>query len=326
MKVHCFLLKMKIFILFVFFFLTLNPFLLFSQTHQVCFTFDDLPVVTLRNKSLTFQKEVTEKILFTLTQHQILATGFVNGKKLYTNGVLDPQKTNLLKNWIDAKMDLGNHTFSHMDFHENTFKAYANDIIKGEIELKKLLSSVGKTPHYFRHPYLRAGENKEKTDSLYNFLKAKGYEIAPVTIDNAEWIFNSAYDSVLVTNDRQRMKEVGYSYIKYMEQKVKYYEGQSQKLFGRNIKHILLLHANRLNADYLDDLILMLKKNNYSFISLKDALSDEAYSTPITRFNRNWGMSWLDRWALSKGKKSDFFKDEPTAPDFIMKLAKVEHE
>ncbi|NWJ50955.1 MAG: polysaccharide deacetylase-like protein, partial [Bacteroidetes bacterium] len=54
--------------------------------------------------------------------------------------------------------------------------------------------------------------------------------------------------------------------------------------------------------------------------------SDEAYSTPITRFNRNWGMSWLDRWALSKGKKSDFFKDEPTAPDFIMKLAKVEHE
>jgi len=40
-----------------------------------------------------------------------------------------------------------------MDFHENTFKAYAEDISKGEIELKALLASVGKTPRYFRHPY-----------------------------------------------------------------------------------------------------------------------------------------------------------------------------
>jgi peptidoglycan/xylan/chitin deacetylase (PgdA/CDA1 family) len=326
MKVFYFLEKIKMMRVLLFSFMILNPFLLFSQTHQVCFTFDDLPVVTLRNKSILYQKDVTEKILATLTHHQISAIGFVNAKKLYTNELLDPQKTNLLKRWIDEKMDLGNHTFSHMDFHESTFSAYANDIIKGETELKILLSSVGKKPHYFRHPYLRAGENKEKTDSLYHFLKEKGYEIAPVTIDNAEWIFNSAYDSVLVTNDKQRMIEVGNSYIQYMEQKVKYYEGQSQKLFGRNIKHILLLHANRLNADYLDDLIMMLKKNSYSFISLKDALMDEAYSTPITKFNKHWGMSWLDRWALSKGKKGDFFKDEPTAPDFIMKLAKVEHE
>src|ERR1035437_111129 len=165
--------------LLLFFFLILNPFLLFSQNHQVCFTFDDLPVVTLRNKSIPYQKEVTEKILFTLTHYQIFAIGFVNEKKLYTNGILDSQKTNLLKRWLDEKMDLGNHTFSHMDFHESTFKAYANDIIKGEVELKILLSSVGKTPHYFRHPYLRAGENKEKTDSLYSFLKERGYEIAP---------------------------------------------------------------------------------------------------------------------------------------------------
>ena len=307
-------------------FFILNSLLSFSQTHQLCFTFDDLPVVTLRNKSIAYQKEVTEKILGTLTRHQIPAIGFVNAKKLYTDGALDPQKTNLLKRWLDAKMDLGNHTFSHMDFHENTFRAYANDIVKGEAELKVLLSSVGKSPHYFRHPYLRAGDTKAKTDSLHDFLQARGYEIAPVTIDNAEWIFNSAYDSVLFVNDKQRMSEVGRSYIEYMEQKVKYYEGQSQKLFGRNIKHILLLHANRINADYLDDLIKMLKRNSYSFISLKEALKDEAYSTPITRYNRHWGMSWLDRWALSRGEKAEFFKDEPSAPDFIMKLAKVEHE
>lgn len=307
-------------------FFLLNTLFSFSQTYQVAFTFDDLPVVLLRNRNLSYQTDVTEKILKTLTQQQIPAIGFVNEKKLYTNGSLDPQKVNLLKMWIDRGMDLGNHTFSHMDFHENTFKAYAEDIIKGENELKVLLSSVGKSPRYFRHPYLRAGDNKAKADSLAAFLKEKGYEIAPVTIDNAEWIFNSAYDSLLATNDKQHMKEVGRSYIDYMERKVKYYEGQSEKLFGRNIKQVLLIHANRLNADYLDELITMFRKNKYSFISLKEVLTDEAYSTPITRFNKNWGISWMDRWALSKGKKGDFFKGEPSPPDFIMKLAKVTHE
>lgn len=308
------------------FFFVFQTLVALSQSRQVCFTFDDLPVVLLRNKSISYQNEVTDKLLTTLTRHEIVATGFVNEKKLYSNGNLDSKEVNLLQRWVNAKMDLGNHTFSHMDFHENTFKAYAEDIVKGETELKILLARVGKTPHYFRHPYLRAGDTKEKSDSLFQFLTARGYEIAPVTIDNSEWIFNKAYDSVLTVNDKQRMLAVGHAYIDYMEQKVKYYEGQSQKMFGRNIKHILLVHANRLNADYLEELIQMLIKNKYAFISLKDALTDEAFSTPVTRFNKNWGISWMDRWALSQGKKGDFFKDEPAVPVFIMKLAGVEHE
>lgn len=46
----------------------------------------------------------------------------------------------------------------------------------------------------------------------------------------------------------------------------------------------------------------------YSFISMKDALKDEAYQTEITIYN-NWGISWLDRWALSQEKMVIFSRE-----------------
>lgn len=64
------------------------------------------------------------------------------------------------------------------------------------------------------------------------------------------------------------------------------------------------------------DLAERYKSHGYSFISMKDALKDEAYQTEITIYN-NWGISWLDRWALSKGKKGDFFQGDPVTPDYV---------
>ena len=72
---------------------------------------------------------------------------------------------------------------------------------------------------------------------------------------------------------------------------------------GREIKQILLIHANSINSDYLDDIAKMLEKRNYKFITLQDALTDEAYKLPDTFVKRN-GISWLHRWALAKGREN----------------------
>jgi hypothetical protein len=130
----------------------------------------------------------------------------------------------------------------------------------------------------------------------------------------------------MVKKDTSLMKSIGSTYIDYMERKLKYFEKQSNKLFGRNIRQILLIHANAINADYLNELARMYEKNNYKFVTLTQALEDKAYTTNISVFNRNWGISWLDRWALSQGKTGEFFKDEPKTPENIMKLAKVTNE
>jgi peptidoglycan/xylan/chitin deacetylase (PgdA/CDA1 family) len=298
----------------------------YGQKKQVCFTFDDLPVATLSFRSNEFQKSVTTKILSAITKHKIPAIGFVNEIKLFNNNEPDSSKIYLLMDWLDAGLELGNHTYSHMDYHKVSTKKYFEDIVKGEKITKLLMAHYGKSIRYFRHPFLHAGESKEKTDSLDLFLKNAGYTIAPVTIDNSDWIFSLAYDSAMVKKDTSLMKSIGSTYIDYMERKLKYFEKQSNKLFGRNIRQILLIHANAINADYLNELARMYEKNNYKFVTLTQALEDKAYTTNISVFNRNWGISWLDRWALSQGKTGEFFKDEPKTPENIMKLAKVTNE
>ena len=80
--------------------------------------------------------------------------------------------------------------------------------------------------------------------------------------------------------DKQMAKRVAEAYIPYMDQKFAYFEQQSMALFGYEMKQVLLIHANALNADHFDKLALMIEKRGYKFISLDEALTDKAYTSP----------------------------------------------
>jgi peptidoglycan/xylan/chitin deacetylase (PgdA/CDA1 family) len=311
---------MRLLILSTFVFIS---FLSYSQKKQVCFTIDDLPVVSYWNTDAGFQQDITDKLLTSISNHRIPAIGFVNETKLYVNGNQDAFQISLLKSWLNHGLELGNHTFSHIDYNATTLAVYGSEILKGEKITRDLMTSKKKSLTYFRHPYLHTGNSREKSDSLNVFLKTHGYVVAPVTIDNDDYIFARAYQRAKSRNDASLATKVGRDYIDYMEKKVKYYEKLSQELFGRNVAHTLLLHANALNADYIGALAEMYERNNYEFITLEQALKDKAYQSEISRFG-NWGISWIDRWALSAGKKGDFFKDEPATPEYIAQLAKAE--
>ena len=308
---------MRLFPLFILLFSVLST---FGQHKQVCFSFDDLPVVSYGITDTIYQENLINKLVRSLCDNNIPAIGFVNEGKLYENEVIDHFQVELIKDWVDNGLDLGNHTFSHPDYNSVAFKDYSEDILKGEIITKKILSSKGKSIRYFRHPFLHTGNSKIKADSLTHFLLKKGYKVAPVTIDNDDYLFALAYKRAAVKKDTSLMTQIGRDYINYMEKKLNYYEGQAIKLFGRDIIQILLMHASSLNSDYIDSLIIMFKKNNYTFVNIEKATEDEAYKTEVTAYG-NYGISWLDRWALSKGKKGDFFRDDPATPDYIIQLA-----
>jgi peptidoglycan/xylan/chitin deacetylase (PgdA/CDA1 family) len=287
-----------------------------SAQRQVCFTIDDMPLVTYGITDTAYQKSMMNKLIAALKQNNIPAMGFVNEVKLYQNNQLIPFQVQLLKNWLAAGLNLGNHTYSHPDYNSLSSTEFFKEIIKGEEVTKKLLADRNKEITYFRHPFLHVGNTKAKSDSLTQFLTDHNYIAAPVTIDNADYLFAAAYKRAQDKHDTKLIKQIGSDYIAYMEQKVLYFERQSEALFGRQIKQILLLHANALNSDYLDVLAKMFLKNKYEFISLPSALQDEAYQTPITVYGK-WGISWIDRWALSQGKKGDFFKGDPETPAYI---------
>lgn len=290
----------------------------YCQTKQVCFTYDDLPVVGYGITDTTFQEQLTDRLVSALVKNRIPAIGFVNERKMYNMGKVNPVQVELLKAWLDNALDLGNHTFSHPDYNTVTYREFTQDVLRGEILTRKLLQGKGKPLKYFRHPFLHVGDTKAKADSLDAFLKEHQYTVAPVTIDNEDYLFALAYHRANAKKDTVLMRQIGTDFLSYIDAKVKYYERQSVALFGREIPQILLLHASPLNSDYADPLATMFRKNGYAFVTMDKALEDDAYRTEITVYGK-WGISWIDRWAMSQGKKGDFFMGEPETPEYIKK-------
>jgi hypothetical protein len=146
-----------------------------------------------------------------------------------------------------------------------------------------------------------------------------------VTVDNSEWIFARAYANALGDGDAAAAARVREAYLPYMQSKVEYFERQSRELFGRELRQILLLHANALNADALPDLLAVLRRRGYSFVTLDVALQDKAYTLPDGYFGPA-GISWLHRWCFALGGKHLVLPGEERCPAWVMEWAGVESE
>jgi hypothetical protein len=88
-------------------------------------------------------------------------------------------------------------------------------------------------------------------------------------------------------------------YLAYTATEIDYYESLHVRIFGHSIPHVMLLHANRLNADMIDALLKVFDSKRYTFITLDEAQADPAYQTPDT-FVSAFGPMWGYRWAKAR--------------------------
>jgi len=318
---------MKLFVSIIFSAFFIFNFCSYAQNdsqHEVAITIDDLPVVTI-SRNPDIEIEITQKLLSTINANKVPAIGFVIGNKLYKNGKIDSSKIDLLKMWLNAGLDLGNHTFTHPSLNNTDLATYKGEVLKCDKILIEILTNYDKKPEYLRQPYLQFGKDPEKIKEYYQFLKNDSYKMAPVTIDNSDWIFARAYEIAIRKNNQALRDSIAKTYIPYMISKFDYYRKQSIKLFGYEVKQILLMHANRINADHLGELLTAIKNEGYKFISIEDALEDNAYNHEDSYLG-NAGISWIHRWAITEGKGRDFFGDEPATPEFVMKAAGIKSE
>ena len=283
-----------------------------AAASEIAVTFDDLPVVT-SSDPIARQRQITRDLLAHLTSRKIPAVGLVNTRKVST-----PAHVALLDRWLDAGFELGNHTYSHPDLHHVTPEAFEEDIVKGETPLRERIRRHGGTFRYFRHPFLHTGRTDEVRARIDAFLAKRGYTVAPVTIDNSEWIFARAYERA----NQATKKKVVVAYLDYMMAKVAYHDAEAKKLFEREIRQVLLVHANALNAEAFGRLADRLTKQGHRFITLERALED-----PVYQSRDGWrgagGISWLDRWAITRGVPKGFFAGEPRTPQWVQDLAGI---
>lgn len=282
-----------------------------SIRREVAVTFDDLPASYGDLEGMSY---VTGRLLQSIKANNVPAVGFVNESKLYRRGEIDARVA-LLQMWLDAGLELGNHTFSHIYIDEVPLERYQDEVIRGETVTRRLLREKGMNLRYFRHTQLRTGPTLEYKRGLEQFLASRGYTIAPVTIDNQEFIFAAVYSDAKASGDREAMRRIAESYIPYMESVFDFFERLSVDFLGREVKQVLLLHANELNADHFDELVRMMRRRGYSFITLEQALTDEAYRLPDAQTTR--GLSWLHRWMSAKGMQ---MRPEPSEPQFITQM------
>ncbi|MEM7283843.1 MAG: polysaccharide deacetylase family protein [Pseudomonadota bacterium] len=295
-------------LLFVFSFNTL------AKDKQMAITIDDLPANTLSRDHATWSK-INEQILGALTEFDVQSVGFVNENKLYLNEKKIDRRVDLLRDWLNANQELGNHSFAHLDLHRVESKEFINDIAIGDKVLQQLWQKNPPKIKYFRHPFLHTGRSAEVRTEVEQFLSSKAYVVAPVTIDNQEYIFARAYERA---SEGER-KKVEQDYVSYMLEMVDYYQQQSQAILGYELPQILLLHANQLNGKTLSNLLQGIEQKGFVFVTLEEALKDSAYERADSYYGPG-GITWLHRWALTDKMPSSIFGKEPTVPEYIMQL------
>jgi len=280
--------------------------------HAIAVTIDDLPAQ--RAGDLGAMQRVTRDLLSRITEAGLPVTGFVNEGKLDVEGEREA-RADLLRQWVDAGLDLGNHTVDHVSLFTTPLAAFEDQVRRGAVVTNWLLAARGDSARYFRHPYLNVGPDIETKRAFETWLAAEGYTVAPVTHDNGEYIYAFAYDRA--AGDAALQARIADAYLAYMDTTAAYFEDLSQDLFGRDVAHVLLIHANALNADHLDRLLDTFRQRGYRFVSLDEALADPAYQSEDTYTGRA-GMSWLQHWAITRGVR---FESEPVWDDWVYRIA-----
>lgn len=301
-----------------------------SPDRRIAVTIDDLPWARLDRIAPPDLQARHARLIASLRAAKVPIVGFVNESKLEVDGEVRPERIAMLRDWRDAGFELGNHTWGHVDLHAVGVPAFQADILKGERQLRPLLAEQGAKPRWFRHPYLRAGRTAEDKAAVEDFLAQHGYRVAPVTVDNGEWVWAFAYANVLNsqadTPERGAiLRRLERGYVPYMLNKLDYYEAQSQQLLGYNVPHVWLMHANELNAAAFDALVEGTRRRGYRFITLDEALRDPAYARP-DGYTGRFGPSWLHRWAMAERKPKEFYAGEPAVPGWVLELAGVDSE
>jgi hypothetical protein len=199
----------------------------------------------------------------------------------------------------------------------STVEQYLAEVDRGEVATKRLMEPRRPYPLFFRHPMTHTGDTPDKKAGIAAGLAARGYTIAPHTIENSDYLF----DLVYARADAALRAKLGEAYLAHTRAATDFAEAKARELFGRDdVPQTLLLHTMTINGDHLDALLGEMATRGYRFITLEQAMKDPAYATAETYVGRN-GPTWLFRWSRTLDPKSDF-RANPDVPAWVWTAAR----
>ncbi len=282
----------------------------FGADRQVAITIDDLPRGGDHGGAdYESIREMTTKLVDVFHDQKVPVTGFVNSGR---TSMSPDELRRILFLWLGRGADLGNHTATHPSLNTTSVQDYESNIGEGETVLRAAVEKFGKKLEFFRYPFLQTGASAESKRAIAEFLQTRGYRNAPVTFDDADYDFARAY---IDPKMRDRVKR---EFLPYLESVIAFFEQRSVEVVGREFPQILLLHASQMNADTMPETLAMFRRRGYRFVSLHEALRDDAYKLPENYVGAG-GFSWIHRWSRAKGMAN---RGEPDEPQWLTEYLK----
>lgn len=243
------------------------------NAQQVALTFDDLPAHGALPPGATRVSIARDVIQALQAAKAPRVWGFINAQKLEQ----DPALTEVLKLWVDAGFPLGNHTYSHKDLHATGIEDFRKDVAANEPALRSLMGT--QDWHWFRYPFLREGNTLEKRRAAIAYLRQQGYQVAQTTIDFEDYAWNAPYARCLARNDLASIEWLKSSYLSTASEFIELGQKMARQLYGRDIRHVLLLHLGGFQTVMLPRLIDLLRERGFQLITLEEAQKDAAYQS-----------------------------------------------
>jgi peptidoglycan-N-acetylglucosamine deacetylase len=266
-----------------------------EQDHRpkVALTFDDLPAhgpVPAGRTRIELMRDIVGALR---TAHAPAVYGLVNAKGIDSA----PENMEILKLWRSSGFLLGNHTLSHMDLDTHTVAEFEQDVLADEPTLRNTMADADW--HWFRYPYLHMGETKEKRHAVAAMLKRHGYRVAQVTLNFDDWAYHTPYARCVGRDDQAAIAWLKETYLAQANAAIDAGQKASQLAYGRDIKHVMLLHAGGFNAVMLPSLLALLKERGFQLVTLDEAESDPAYAAEPDVFMPS-GATLLDKMMAAK--------------------------
>ncbi|PWF46685.1 polysaccharide deacetylase family protein [Massilia glaciei] len=260
-----------------------------AQAQSVAFTFDDGPKLGPTPRLTPRQRN--DALLAALAKHRVKAALFVTA----ANGADVPAGYALAKAWGEAGHALGNHTMTHPDLNDPklSLAQYQQEIL----DCDKIIGTLPGYQKWYRYTFLREGNTPARRDAMRAFLRGHGYRNAFVSIDTSDWRLDDALTELLTKNPEADLAPLKRVYLAHIRQRALAYRAMSQQLQGRDMRHVLLLHHNLINALWLGDVIAQFRDMGWSIISPAEALADPVYQLAPLRA----GQSLLLSMAKSLG-------------------------
>lgn len=255
-----------------------------AEAAEIAITLDDLPYAVPARVGPAQGRDIVERINRTLAAYGVTAMGFAIGGKVV------PEALPALQAFADAGHTVANHSWSHPDYDKITAAEFRSEVERADAVLAPWMAGE----RFFRFPFLHSGATAEKRTAAAAILAALGYRDVPVSIDDDDFQYNSDYMVALAANDAAAAQRVAAAYLVHMKAQTAHFQAMARERLGRDVKHILLLHMNRINADHLGELLAWYKAEGWSFITAQEALADPVYGMK-SRYDGPKGLSQIER-------------------------------